>query len=200
MNKRLAQVAEVQAGYPFRGTVPAVEEGNAFALQMRDIDPDKGISWGGVVKTAVDDRKEAQWLQPGDIVFVARGTRNYAVCIQQVPALTVCSQYFFLIRTKDPALLLPEFLTWQINRAPAQRYFSSNAEGTDQLSIRRAVLENLPVAVPDPQQQHLIVAIGDIARQQRHHLEALMRNQQQQLDALAYALLSNTSPFDTQND
>lgn len=192
MNCNLKTLADVQAGHPFRGSVPLVESGNAFALQMRDLSPNGEVGWDGLVRTEVDTSKAVQWLEPGDVVFVARGARNYAVCLREVPKPTVCSPTFFLIRIKSK-VLLPEFLAWQINRAPAQRYLASNAEGSDQLSIRRPVLEALPLALPPLHQQHLVVSLAEAAVHEERQLHALIRNRQQQLDALAHALFSDES-------
>ena len=174
MKRLLGQVAHVQAGYPFRGSVPRVEGGNAFALQMRDVTPEGGVAWNGLVRTHIDPRKSPQRLQGGDIVFVARGLRNYAVCLTDVPMPSVCSQYFFLLRIKVPDLLA-EFVAWQINRAPAQRHLASNAEGSDQLGIRRGVLEATPIAVPPIQTQRAIIAMADAAAAERTALEALIQ-------------------------
>lgn len=191
MNYRLSDLVELRAGHPFRGSVPAVADGNAYALQMRDVSPDAGVAWRGLVRTELDTRKSPDWLQRGDVIFVARGMRNYALCMDEVPKPTVCSQYFFLLRVRSSPLsqaLLPEFLAWQINRAPAQRYLASNAEGSDQLSIRRGVLEDLPLVVPPIEQQQRIVALGAAARRERQLLEKLIINGEKQLDALAYEL------------
>lgn len=187
MNYRLSDLVELRAGHPFRGSVPASADGNAYALQMRDVSPEAGVAWHGLVRTALDTRKSPDWLQRGDVVFVTRGMRNYALCMDEVPLPTVCSQYFFLLRVRS-APLLPEFLAWQINRAPAQRYLASNAEGSDQLSIRRGVLEDLPLVVPSIEQQQRIVAFGLAACRERQLLEQLIRNGEKQLDALAYEL------------
>lgn len=195
MKSTLKCLVNVQAGHPFRGSVPPVAGGNAFALQMRDLNPNGEVTWESLVQTQIDAPKTVQWLEPGDVVFVARGARNYAVCLREVPKPSVCSQYFFLLRIKSPTLL-PEFLAWQINRAPAQRYLSSNAEGSDQLSIRRPVLEALPVAVPTIHQQKLIVALAETAVHEQQQLEALIRNRQRQLDALALELFSNAPSND----
>lgn len=187
MISRLADLADVQAGHPFRGSVPEDVEGKAFAIQMRDVSPDGRVAWEGLVKTSLDGRKSPVWLRPGDILFVARGARNYALSLEDVPVTAVCSQYFFLLRVKSTGLL-PEFLAWQINRVPAQRYLTKNAEGTDQLSIRRGVLEALPIAVPPLEQQHRIVALAKDAGRERQILETLIQNREQQLDALALDL------------
>lgn len=190
MNSILKDLADVQAGHPFRGSVPFVEGGNAYALQMRDLSPSGEVAWDCLVRTEVDVSKPVQWLEPGDVVFVARGARNYAVCLREVPKPTVCSPNFFRVRIKS-SKLLPEFLAWQINRAPAQRYLASSAEGSDQLSIRRPVLEALPLALPPLPQQQLIVSLAEATVHEERQLLALIHNRQKQLDALAFALISN---------
>jgi restriction endonuclease S subunit len=194
----LSALATVQAGHPFRGSVPAVAGGNAFVLQMRDVTPAGGIAWHQLVQTQIDTRKPVHWLQRGDVVFVARGARNYAVCVAEVPVAAVCSQYFFVLRITSP-LLLPEFLAWQINRLPAQRYLASNAEGSDQLSIRRGVLEALSIAVPPLGRQRALVALAAAAHQEAERLAALIRNREQQQDALATELFKSSPSFAAQN-
>ena len=187
MQQPLTKYVEVQAGHPFRGSVPEDPAGNAYALQMRDVSPEGVADWTALTRTSLDRHKSAEWLQPGDVVFVARGMRNYALCLDDLPVPAVCSQYFFLLRVKSAALL-PEFLAWQINRAPAQRYLAKNDEGSDQLCIRRGVLEALPIVVPPLEQQGRIVALARAAGRERQVLESLMRNREQQLDALAFEL------------
>jgi restriction endonuclease S subunit len=194
----ISALADIQAGHPFRGGIPLVPGGNAYALQMRDLSSAGSVGsvdWTGLVQTQIDQQKTPQWLQAGDIVFVARGARNFAVCLSGVPKPTVCSQYLFLLRVTSEQIL-PPFLAWQINRAPAQRYLASNAEGSDQLSIRRGVLEALSIAVPPISQQRAIVALADAAAQEKTQLEALIRNRQQQLDALACGLFAHAALTD----
>lgn len=187
MKQELKALVDVQAGHPFRGSVPEDPNGNAHALQMRDVSVAGVVSWANLTRTSLERHKNVVWLQAGDVVFVARGMRNYALCLEDVPLPAVCSQYFFLLRVKS-AGLLPEFLAWQINRAPAQRYLAKNAEGSDQLSIRRGVLEALPLVVPPLEQQSRIVALARAAGRERQVLEALIDNRERQLDALAFEL------------
>lgn len=191
MIQPLRDLAEVRAGHPFRGSVPVADDGNAQVIQMRDVAPDGSVAWPALVRTRVAAHKSARlpdWLQDGDVLFAARGGRNYAVCLAQVPAATVCAQYFFVLRLRTDRVR-PDFLAWHINRAPSQRYLMGLAEGSDQLSIRRAVLEALPVAVPDLAQQQRLVDLAAAVTQERRTFEALSHNRERELDALAQRLL-----------
>jgi hypothetical protein len=184
----LKQFTEVRSGHPFRGSVPEVVDGLALAIQMRDLSVADGVAWEKVCRANLEGRKEPDWLQVGDILFVAKGSRNFAVCLESVPAPAVCSHYFFLIRVRDTKMLLPEFLAWQINQLPVQRYLSKNAEGTDQLSIRRAVLEATFISVPPMEQQRYVVHFAKLAGNERACLENLIHNREQQMQALALKL------------
>lgn len=189
----LANFADIQGGHPFRGTIPADPNGNALALQIRDASPEGVTDWSTLVRTSLDSFKDTAWLRTGDVVFAARGQNNYALCLDEIPTPTVCCQYFFLLRMKSDALL-PAFLAWQMNRNPAQRYFAQHAEGSDQIGIRRGVLEALPIVVPSIEQQQRIADLDKAAHEERKVLRALIRNREQQLDALASALHNPITP------
>lgn len=193
----LKQVAAIRAGYPFRGSIPNIPEGDAYAVQIRDIRADASVAWDALVRTALEGRRTPDWLEQGDVLFVSRGGRLVAVCLDQVPVPAVCSQYFYLIRVRRPDLL-PEFLAWQMNRGHAQRYLAKGAEGTDQPSIRRAILEDLPVAVPPLPVQRALAALQRDAHAERAALEALIENRNQQIEALALGLFdANTQTEDS---
>lgn len=186
----LKDLAEVRAGHPFRGSVPQASPGNARVIQMRDISPGCDVPWDALVRTHIAaPHKPPNWLRDGDVLFVARGGRNYAIGLDRVPPDTVCSQYFYVLRCKRHGLL-PDYLAWYINRTPCRQYLMRNAEGSDQLSIRRAVLERLPVVVPHVTQQRSVIALASASRHERRHLQTLIHNRERQLDAIAQHLLA----------
>lgn len=184
----LAELIHLQSGYPFRGSIEESVDGDALAVQMKDVDPEHGVNWSGVTRTSLAGRKQPDWLKSGDVLFVSKGARFYAVCIDEPPSTAVCSPHFFLLQVLPRAELLPAFLAWQINQPPFQRQLQQAAEGSSQLSIRRPVLESLTLCVPSLADQQRIVALADLARQERHTLHRLIHNREQQLQALAEGL------------
>lgn len=184
----LGQLVELRAGHPFRGAVPYAESGNGYVIQMRDVARDAGVAWPNLVRTRIQSRKVPDWLAPGDILFVARGTQNFALHLDDVPRQAVSSQHFFQLRVRNPAQLLPEFLAWQINSLPCQRHLAANAQGSSQLGIPRAVLEALPLAIPAVDTQKHMISLALAARREAHLLQALIHNRARQLDVLALEL------------
>ncbi|RGE44765.1 restriction endonuclease subunit S [Comamonas testosteroni] len=185
----------VRSGYPFRGSIDESSAGDVLAVQMRDVDADVGVSWNGVIRTSLAGRKQPDWLKAGDVLFVSKGVSFYAVCIDEPPSPAVCSPHFFHLQVAPHALLLPEFLAWQINQPPFQRQLQQAAEGSSQLSIRRPVLELLTLSVPSLADQQHIVGLAKLARQERHTLQQLIHNRELQLHALAEDLVHSAQAF-----
>ena len=181
----VADLVDLQGGYPFRGSIEESSDGDALAVQMKDVDPDLGVIWSTVMRTTLVGRKQPDWLQAGDILFVSKGARFYAVCLDVPPHPSVCSPHFFHLRVKLASAVVPPFIAWQINQPPFQRQLQQAAEGTSQLSIRRPVLEALTLSIPSLADQHRIVALADLARQERQTLTQLIHNRELQLNALA---------------
>jgi hypothetical protein len=184
----LMEIASLQAGYPFRGPIEQVPNGEVLVVQMKDVDPELGVTWPGALRTTLGGRKYPDWLRAGDMLFVAKGARFYAVCVDEPPCPAVCSPTFFHMRVTNPAAVDPEFLAWQINQPPCQRQLQQAAEGSGQLSIRRSVLEALALHVPSLPQQRDIAALAKLARAERQALHQLIRSRELQLHALAEGL------------
>ena len=184
-NVVLAEVASLQAGYPFRTTVEEVVNGDVLVVQMKDVGPEIGVDWASAIRTRLAGRKQPDWIHEGDILFAAKGARFYAVCAGPPPSHAVCVPAFFHLRVHAAAQVDPHFLAWQINQSPCQRQLLQAAEGSSQLSIRRPVLEQLALSIPAIEEQRRIVALAELAQRERRALQRLINNREQQLQAIA---------------
>ncbi|CZP19749.1 EcoKI restriction-modification system protein HsdS [Legionella pneumophila] len=157
----LINFASITAGHSFRGKIPETKGSGIYVVQMKDIDTEYSVNWNAVVETQLFGRQSANWLQRGDILFAARGQRNYAVLIgnELNERLVVAAPQFFVIRLNQPRIL-PEYLAWFLNQPIAQRYFLSKAEGSNTPSIRRQELEVTPIILPTLRQQKIIIELA----------------------------------------
>ena len=184
----LGILAEFRVGYPFRGAIALVAGGSVPVVQMKDVSATGAMDWGAVVRTELTGRREPDWLVSGDVLFVARGNHYYAAALEAVPNRSVCGPHLYHLRLKRGSAVLPEFLAWQINQPPIQRLLRQAAEGSSQLSIRRAELEALPISVPSLAVQEQIVRLAKAAARERALLDQLILNRERQLNALAFSL------------
>lgn len=187
-HETLGNLAKIAAGYPFRGAVDALPGGDVAVLQMANVNADVGVDWAAVKHVALPSTRSVAFLEPGNVIFTTRGTRNFAVALERVPRPAVCSPQFFVIHVRDPGAITPAFLAWQINQRPAQEYLQREATGSYILNIRREVIENLSIAIPPLAQQHAITKLADAANGERAALARLIINRNQQLEAIALGL------------
>lgn len=181
----LKNLAQIDACHPFRGRIPEASDGDARVVQMKDVDPEIGISWKNTIQTRLEGRKQPNWLKDEDVLFVARGSRNIAIYLTQVPEQMVCSPHFYHIHVKPDVDLLPEFLAWQLNQEPAQTYFARSAEGTLQRNIRRPILEFTEISLPSLEKQKTIIALNKVMKKEKETLIRLVENSQMMMNAIA---------------
>lgn len=184
---KLCDIADIRLGHPFRGTIKPYDNGDVHVIQVRDTEATGEIDQCWTVETILSTKKQPDWLQNGDVLFVAKGAKHYSVLVENILDRTVCSPHFFLVRLKPEFkdLIIPSFLCWQLNQQPAQRYFKATAEGSNYLSIRRQVLENVPIKVLSPSKQRLLADMHRCGVKEQKALKKLIRNRQIQLEAIA---------------
>lgn len=185
----LASVVDIRLGHPFRGAIPEKQSGDVRVIQLKDLSRTGLRDCDALLTTTIDGRKEPEWVRDQDLVFVARGWSNYAALVSNPPPRTVCSPHLYLMRVKRPDWLLPGFLAWQLQQPPAQRYLRQAAEGTLQVSIRRSELEKVVVRVPPIAQQRIVLELQRVASAERSAYEALIKNREDELAAIAERLL-----------
>ncbi|MDY0207532.1 MAG: restriction endonuclease subunit S [Pseudomonas sp.] len=190
----LQHIADVSAGYPFRGKIPEVVDSSVIAIQMKDISPDAHIIWNTCTPTKLTGKREPGYLLPSDILVAARGNRNYAVQVGEVMHVdchqAVAAPHFFVVRIKQNNVL-PEFLAWLLNQAPSQRYFEQNAEGSMAKSIRRSVLDSTPIVIPSLSKQRTIAAIANTLSAEKTLLQDLIINGERMMHTLATDLFTS---------
>lgn len=190
---KLKQVANISAGYPFRGKVNESSGSGVFAVQMKDVSPVTGVNWATCIETTLEGKRQPDFLSHGDILFASRGSHNYAAIVdgqsEQDEALAVASPHFYQIRCQRD-VVLPEYLVWFLNQKPCQRYFEQNAEGTLTKSIRRNVLEEAPLAVPSLEKQRMIISLSETLTEERKLVERLISNGETLMNSIANDLLT----------
>ena len=181
MRVALKYIALIQTGV----FAKPVKEGQIVYLQSKHFDEN------GILKSSLyPDLKagsisEKHLLQNGDIIFAAKGTKNFAALYESLPAgqagknkPAVASTSFFVIRLNEDFQdkVLPEYLTWYLNSALSQNYLKSQAVGSSIVSISKSVIDELELSIPDLDTQKAILIIT--------HLRNAERKLQQQIELL----------------
>jgi hypothetical protein len=125
---------------------------------------------------------EKHLLKDGDVLFAAKGTKNFAAVFENHNEPSVASTSFFVIRLVDKKLL-PQYLAWVLNSHTTQTLLKGQAIGTSIPSISKQVLENLEIAVPSIEKQKAILQITKLRNKEKalkQEIETLREKQIQQ--------------------
>ncbi|WP_299022177.1 restriction endonuclease subunit S [uncultured Photobacterium sp.] len=195
MIRRLSEVADIQAGYPFRGSIKHDEGAAVRVVQAKDISDLGELIQDELVRTELTGKKQPTWLQKGDVLFIAKGMRNFAAHVPENLEYVTCSPSLFQIRIKQSLLGMvnPMFLAWQLNQKPVQQYLRKSAEGSTQINIRKPVLGDVEIAIPDIERQDTIAKLYTASIKENVLLHKLITNRQQQLNAIATDLIQNSN-------
>lgn len=105
-------------------------------------------------------------LKHGDILFAAKGVKNFATVYERHNLPAVASTSFFVIRLNTQTIK-PEYLAWHLNSQSTQSLIKGQALGTSIASISKSVLENLEITVPSISIQDAILQITKLRHQEK---------------------------------
>ena len=144
------------SGYSFREKIEHNPNGDIGILQMKDIkDNYLSFDYHNVDKVSNFLFKDKFYLQKNDILFVSKGTNNFAIAVENVNFKIVPSATFFVIRLEEKKII-PEYLVWYINQKEAQNYFNEKKAGTYVPNLNKQDIMELPVKVPPLKTQKAI--------------------------------------------
>lgn len=152
----LAELADVQMGFPFRSRLEHDPEGDVAVIQMKDIDAANRLQAQGAIKVILPKNTEHHLLHPGDLLFRSRGRSNGTAQVPDGIGPAVLSAPMLRIR---PQHVLPEYLCWFLNAQSSQDQLATLAKGTSVLMISAEALKSLDVPLPPlAMQQHIALA------------------------------------------
>ena len=125
---------------------------------------------------------EKHLLKDGDVLFAAKGTKNFAAVFENHNEPSVASTSFFVIRPTDNKVL-SQYLAWFLNNPVTQTLLKGQAIGTSIPSISKQVLENLEITLPGIETQKAILQITQLRNKEKslkQKIETLREKQIQQ--------------------
>lgn len=155
-----------------------LSQGEIVYLQARHFDENGNLSSILHPDLKTENLNERHLLKQGDVLFAAKGSKNFAAVYESKNQPAVASTSFFVIRLQEnfSNKILPEFLVWLINHPISQKFLKGKAIGTSIVSISKSVLSALEISIPDLQTQKAILKINQL-----HNTE---KNLKQQIEIL----------------
>lgn len=180
----LHRLAKIQSGHHSRGRIDPLADGSHFLFQARDVDV-HSLTYRihAMIRFYPDMSRRDLILKKDDILFMARGIRNYSVLLQEIPDSTLAAAYFFIVRVSNK-VVLPGYLCWYLNQAPVEHYLNRHSgRGVHMPVVRRSVLENIEVPVPALEIQKKIMEVDSLMREERDLLSRLAEKRKELVTA-----------------
>jgi restriction endonuclease S subunit len=177
---KLAKIAYIKSGYHSRGKIEPIEDGSHFLLQARDVDGEKlNYRTNTLIRFNPDLSRTDGILKKNDILFMARGTRNYSVLLRESPGSTLAAACFFIVSVSGENLM-PAYLFWYLNQPPVERYLvRQSGRGVHMPVVRRSVLEKLDIPIPNLEIQKKIVELEALRREEKDLISCLAEKRKQ---------------------
>jgi len=145
----LKKLATIQSGYINRGKIEPRDDGTCLLLQAKDVDAGQPSYRTDALVRFMPSLSGKDWfLKHGEILFMARGARNFSVLMGELPENVLAAACFFIVRVSSPEIL-PKYLCWYLNQLPVEEYLSRfSGRGVHMPVVRRAVLESIDIPLP----------------------------------------------------
>jgi len=187
--QQIKDLATIHSGYSFRTKIQNNPEGKTFVIQMRDISNDRTRIANTPHLIDGSAIKDKHLLQKGDVLFVAKGGNNFAICYDENYKPAVAASVFFVLRDiKDN--VLPAYLCLFINSSLGQNYLKSNMAGTYIPNVNRSTLEEMEIIIPPLKSQELMVNLYRLSKKEAEILEELKGKKQILLNSILTNLIT----------
>jgi restriction endonuclease S subunit len=174
---RLGDLAMIRTGV-FAKPKPG---GQVVYLQAKHFDEEGVITDEVRPELKIDESIGKHLLKPGDVLFAAKGLKNFAYVFRgSFPA--VASTTFFVSTLIQPGIL-SDYIVWFLNNPDTLKLIKRQAIGSDIVSISKSVLEKLEVPVASVDDQKRILEIAQLGKREkdlRHEIAELRQLQVQQ--------------------
>lgn len=207
--KPISELFSVTIGYrPRTGS----SDGSDLGIPISALDHDRefidefpvpapGRLWlGNLEPVESAARTSDYYVQEGDVLFLARGSRRLATpvlsgYVQPWPPewdRTMVLYYFFILRPVG-GIVLPAFLAWLINEGPLRSSIEALSEGTLVQKISVKDFRELEVPVPPLETQRRILEIYELSLSERRLAERLGDLRREYAAGACEQLLRNTN-------
>jgi len=158
MRAPLGKVAEIQVGYQSREGIRAHSSGSHLLLQARDFNSLHQVDWSNLTRFTPSGSTTKSEIQQGNVLFLAKGRENFSSPVTCSVEHVLAANSFYILRF-DKAIILPDYLAWWLNQAPAQEYIQLNRSGSSLPFLSVFALARLEVPIPSVEIQRKIGAL-----------------------------------------
>lgn len=171
IKKKVSEIAEVASGVYLQ----AEPYGEVAYLQIKDLlseSPEKTAS-----KVTLSPKNERYLLEKGDLLFAGKGTTHLCKVFDlDFPAIASTTLYIIRLTSKEA---LPDYLCWYLNQPSVMAAMKAQQVGTGTPLIRKQVVEDFEIPVPEIDTQRQIVELDKLQTREKELYQAIAEKREQ---------------------
>jgi hypothetical protein len=183
-------ISDLFSGFSFRNKVENDPKGDLFVIQMKDLEYNYSSIKSDLTKVSSDKISSKFFLEKGDVLFISKGSNNFAIDYNLNLPKAIAASAFFILRP-DRSKVLPSYLAWFINQSPVQQYLKENMAGTYIPNINKSTIEGILVALPAMDIQEKIVVIDKLRKREHELMSQIMVKREVAVSAALLDIVNN---------
>jgi len=188
---RIQECADVRPGYSAKGAIVNESGGILQIITAQHVTKGEPYRYVDGHSLLITPPKfyEKYLVTSGDILFMSRGSNNYAVLVEEVPQPAIAPLTFFIIRPKQN--VIPEYLAWCLNQDIVKAQLNEIRTGAGTPMIPSSALRNITIPLPPLAVQKRIADFGRLQTQEKKLLRQLTEETERLQQAANRKILSN---------
>ncbi len=184
---QIKDIADIRTGVYLKPTpVPT-----ANYLQVSDFGADGQVLHEIKPFVEAQSKNEQHLLQDKDILFAAKGAKNFGVIYENSENVSYASSSFLVIRVVGKSKVLPEYVNWYLNLPSSIVKLQLNAVGSSMPSITKQMIEEFEVEVPPIDRQRVIVELARLQSKEQQLYSQIAAKQKQLIDNKLKAIIKH---------
>jgi hypothetical protein len=170
---RVRDCAEVLPGFSAKSAIVDEPGGTVQVIMAQHLAKGKPYRYRHDHRLLINppSGSERYFLKRGDILFMSRGPKNYAVLLEDVPQPAIAPLTFFIIKAKSN--VIPAYLAWCLNQEAVRAQLSEIRTGAGTPMIPRQEFGEITIPVPPLATQRRIADLADLQSRETSLLRQL---------------------------
>ena len=184
---QIKDIADIRTGVYLKPT-PAP---TANYLQVSDFGTDGEVLHEIKPFVEAQSKNEQHLLQDKDILFAAKGAKNFGVIYENSENVSYAASSFLVIRVVGKSKVLPEYVNWYLNLPSSIAKLQFNAVGSSIQSITKQMIEEFEIEVPPMEKQRVIVELARLQSKEQQLYIQIAAKQKQLIDNKLKTIIKN---------
>lgn len=187
---KVADIASIRNGYAFRGRIESDPNGDTRVIQAGDLAQDATLDTGKLACVQLGKKVERYHLTESDIVYMARGQRQFACrpISEAVTGKPVITTFGLLVITPDQRKATADYLHWALNTPQVQQSVRVFTEGTSIRFISEKNFGKVEIPLPKLDTQQKITRLIALQSKRQQLREKLVQLDSTLVQSTAWSL------------